>query len=254
MEEWGQKGTIMRRILFAALLGIFAANNLTAEPRVIRAVVDDWAPFGGEGLPNGGISLDVITAVLSRAGYEVEPHIVPWERAVEGVSTGQYDVIGNLFYLPELEDRITYADPFYESEVRFIQRVGAGHSYTDLDSLRPYSIAVGAGYFYEDEFDEADYLNKREVTTVVQGMRMVAGGRVDLTLDSVDVLNHLLATEVSELATELEVLPLALAVQEIHMAVRNDLDVRDELIQQFNTTLAEMRADGSLDELLAKHR
>lgn len=241
------------RSVLAAIL-IVLSTPLFAEQRIIKAVVDDWAPFGGDTLPNGGISLDVMTTILTRLGYEVEPHIVPWERAIEGVAKGDYDVIGNLFYLPELEENLTYANPFYDSEVRFIQRRGAGHDFTNLDSLKPYSIAVGAGYFYEETFDQADYLNKREVTTVLQGLRMVVGGRVDLTLDSVDVLNHLIRSEIPDQAEDLELLPNALAVQQIHMAVRNTLEGRDKLISRFNSVLAEMQADGSLDDLLAKHR
>lgn len=240
--------------MFALLISVLFGTALAAEQRVIRAVVDDWAPFGGEQLPNGGISLDVMTTVLERLGYEVKPSIVPWERAVEGVKTGDYDVIGNIFYLPELEESITFSQPFFESEVRFIQRRGSGYTFSDLNSLRPYSIAVGAGYFYEEGFDNAEYLNKREVTTVLQGIRMVAGGRVDLTLDSADVLQHLISTELPELADDLEILPTPLAVQHIHMAVRNDFESSEELLASFNSILAEMRADGSLSELFSKHR
>lgn len=241
--------------VIATVLGLLVLTTSPAQAReTIRVVADPWAPFGGEDLPGGGISLDVISTVLSRAGYTVDTHIVPWERALDGVRTGDYDVIGSLFYLPELEDDLTYSEPFYESEVRFLQRRGAGLSFSDLDSLRPYSIAVGAGYLYEEAFDRADYLRKTEVTTVVQGVQMVASGRVDLTLDSVDVLRYVIAQEAPELADLVEVLPNPLSVQPIHMAVRRDLESSDQLIADFNRVLARMRADGTLEELLARHR
>lgn len=217
-------------------------------------VADPWAPFGGEDLPNGGISLDVISTVLTQAGYQVETAIVPWERALAGARAGTFDVVGNLFYLEELEEYLAYGSPFYESEVRFLRRVGTSHSFHDLESLRRYSIAVGAGYFYEDAFDRADFLNKTIVTTVVQGVRMVASGRVDLTLDSVDVLNYVIAKEAPELADQVEVMPMALATRAIHMAIRKDHPVQAQIRRDFNRVLSQMQKDGSLDELLDKHR
>ena len=40
-------------------------SSVVQAQTVIRAVVDEWAPFGGEALPNRGISLDVMTTVLT---------------------------------------------------------------------------------------------------------------------------------------------------------------------------------------------
>lgn len=233
---------------------VLAFGTSTYGQQTISIVADEWAPFGGAELPGGGISLDVISTVLSRAGYQVTTEILPWERALEGVKTGTYDVIGNLFLDPGLQTSLSYSSPFYETEVRFLQHRGAGLTFTDLDSLRPYTIAVGAGYLYEDSFDNADFLKKRTVTTVAQGVRMVANERVDLTLDSVDVLNHIIRKEDPALADLVEYLPSELTVQAIHMGVRKDLPKRDELIVDFNRVLAEMKSDGSLDQLLEKHR
>jgi polar amino acid transport system substrate-binding protein len=219
----------------------------------IRVVADEWAPFGGQDLPNGGISLDVISAVLTRAGYTVSVEIVPWERAVQGTQDGTYDVLGNLFKDVELEKTMTFSDPFYNTEVRFVQKAGGEIEYSSLDSLRPYTIAVGAGYLYEEAFDHADDLRKHEVTTVVQGVRMVASGRVDLTLDSMDVINHVLRNSAPELAEQVTFLSRPLSTRNVHMGVRNDLPVREKLVGDFNRVLAEMQADGSLDGILAKH-
>lgn len=241
---------IKNLVLFLIL--ITSSISIHADT-VIKAVVDEWAPFGGENLPNRGISLDVMITVLERAGYQVEAEIVPWERALSGVKNGTYDVIGNLFFDAELQSDLTFSRPFYETEVQFIQQKGGAANYSDIESLRPYSIAVGEGYLYEDNFDRADFLNKRVVTTVVQGVRMVANGRVDLTLDSSAVINHVINQEAPELADKVEFLPKALAKQEIHMAVRNNFPEKEKLLETFNSILNDMKADGSLEELLKKH-
>lgn len=248
----GDSHMLKRIALVIGLMLVLSSAARAAD--VIKVVVDPWAPFGGADLPNGGISLDVITTVLERAGYNVSAEILPWQRAMDGVQSGTYDILGNLFALPELEAHLTFSDPFYETEIRFLAPRGSEFAYRGLDSLRPYTIAVGAGYIYEGEFDAAEDLNKTIVTNVVQGVRMVASGRVDLTLDSVDVLIYTLARKTPELAPQLVILPDRLASQSLHMAIRNSHPMRENILKDFNRVLAEMRADGSLDRLLAAHR
>ncbi|WP_119168978.1 substrate-binding periplasmic protein [Algihabitans albus] len=243
----------MRPLLLAFAL-LFGCLGPARAETPIRVVVDDWPPFGGEYLPNGGISLDVITTVLERAGYDVTTEILPFARILNGAQSGIYDVVGNLFLQEELQAYLTYSDPFYETEVRFVQQKGHDHVFTDVESLRPYSIAVGEGYLYEERFDSADDLNKVVVTTTIQGVRMVASGRVDLTLDSTDVIDYAIRTDDPGLADQIEYLPTVLTAQRIHMAVRSDFPGRDKLLADFNSVLADMRADGSLDRLLEKHR
>ena len=122
-----------------------------------------------------------------------------------------------------------------------------------LDSLGNRSIAVGDGFLYEENFDRADYLNKRVVTTTDQAVQMVAAGRVDLTLDSLEVLQHAIDAANPPIANRIELLPFVLAEHEIHMAVRQDLPQSEKVVLDFNRTLAEMRADGSLEALLSAH-
>ncbi|MBT8154122.1 transporter substrate-binding domain-containing protein [Epibacterium ulvae] len=241
----------LRDIFLAAALALGLPTLSSAE--TLKIVADEWPPFSGASLPSKGISLDVICEVLKRAGYQVETEVVPWARIMNGATSGQYDVIGSLFFDPALESYLTYADAFYETDVRLVQRSGAEHAYTSVDALRPFSIAVGDGFLYQDEFDRADYLNKVVVTTTLQAVQMVAHARVDLTLDSVDVVNYAVHSDDPTLNGRVEFAPGVLATQGIHMAVRNDLPNRDQVIQEFNTTLAAMRADGSLAKVLKKH-
>ena len=245
---------MMKTLLFAAALFTLVGSPLSARAQVITVVADEWPPFSGETLPNKGISLDVITTVLRKAGYTVKAKVLPWARIMEGARGGEHDIVGSLFYDAELEEFMTYGDAYFETDVKFVQRKGMDHLYTDLDALRPYSIAVGDGFLYADDFDRADFLNKVIVTTAIQGVRMVAFDRADLTLDSVEVIEHAIRTDDPALAERVEFVANPLATREVRMAVRNSLPRKDKLISDFNRVLDEMRKDGSLDALLQRHR
>lgn len=224
-----------------------------ADNRTLTVVADEWPPFSGEQLPNKGISLDVISTVLTRAGYDVRTSVLPWARIMNMASEDKIEIVGSLFFDPAMTAHVTYADPFFSTDVRLVAPTGSQIEYTSVEDLKLYSIAVGAGFLYQDEFDQADYLSKVEVTTTLQGMRMVADGRVDLTLDSEDVVNYSFRNDDPSLADKITLTPGILASQDIHMAVGNAVEDRHTIIADFNRVLGEMRADGSLDQLLAVH-
>ena len=246
---------VRRSLSLLLALSVFAGSSLAANAADrLSVVADEWPPFSGASLPGQGISIDVITAVLTRAGYNVDAQIVPWARIMNGSRNDEYDVVGSLFYDESIAEYMTYGDPFYQTSVKFVQRMGASHDVSSLTALEPYSIAVGDGFLYEEAFDRADHLNKVVVTTALQAVQMVAFDRVDLTLDSEEVVQYALKNGVADLTERVEIMPHILAQHDVHMAVRNSLPNKDKVVADFNRVLEEMRADGSLKAILAKHR
>lgn len=238
-------------VKIAALVMIWAGPSIADEP--ITVVADEWPPFSGKGLPEQGVSVDVTSAVLERAGYTVKTAMLPWARIVHGAKSGEYDIVSSVFQDAEMQKYLRYSDPFYATEIRFVQRKGGDITFSSLNSLRSYRIAVGSGFLYDTEFDNADFLNKFEVTTTLQGLRMVASGRVDLTLDSTDVVRHSILRGDPGLMDKLEFLDPALSTRQIHIGVSLSRADHARIISDFNRTLKEMQADGSYDRLLEKH-
>ncbi|MBT0958742.1 transporter substrate-binding domain-containing protein [Alphaproteobacteria bacterium KMM 3653] len=243
----------MKSIVFAALWVVFIlVQPLRAGP-LIRVAADEWPPFSGDNLPEKGLSLEVIATVLTRAGYDVQVQILPWARVLKSAQTGQIDVVGSLFNDPERAAYLLYSESYYSTPVHFVQKAGSGHVIAAPADIYPLSVAVGEGFLYEAAFDSDPQINRVVVTTTTQGLRMVAGGRVDLTLDSLDVIEYALAGGLSRLGPELEILPEPLARNDLFMAVRQDHPQAGEIVRDFNLVLDEMRGDGSFARLLAKH-
>lgn len=240
------------RLFVVAVLFVTPVHAGTGKA-TIRVVADEWPLFSGAELPYKGLSLHIISAVFERASYAVQNDVLPWARIMDGARRSEFDVVGSLFFDPALEEFLEYGEPFHTTDVRLVQRSGDTHAFTSVPDLQPLSIAVGDGFLYEDEFDRADYLNKVTVTTTLQALRMVAFGRVDVTLDSVDVVNYSTGTLDPDLAGQLEFVPGVMTSQDIHMATRKDLPNLDQTLEDFNATLLEMKMDGSLAAILAQH-
>lgn len=238
--------------LLVLCTGLKAFSTSADQP--LRIVADEWPPFSGESLPGQGISVDVISTVLTRAGYQVRAQILPWARIMDGARKDEYDIVGSLFSDPDIATFMTYGNPFYQTEIRFLRQAGSTIEVNAYQDLASHSIAVGDGFLYSPQFDADAALNKQVVSTAIQGIQMVAHGRADLTLDSNDVLRYSTKTQDPGLADRVEMLPFVLARQGIHMAMRQTHPQAGQIIADFNRTLGEMQADGSLAALLAKHQ
>ncbi|WP_350332871.1 substrate-binding periplasmic protein [Coralliovum pocilloporae] len=238
------------------LLAVFVGGPTgpaSAQPKSLTIVADDWPPYSGSQLPGKGLSLELISTVLNRAGYETRVLVEPWARIMEGARNGRYDIVGSLFLTDDLKETMVYSSAYYTTKVRFLKALGSPHQYTTLDALKPYSIAVGDGFLYAEDFDNAAFLNKVVVTTTLQCVHMVAHERADLTLDSEEVIKFALNQEAPELKNRVEFVDKPLAERGIHMAIRKSLPNHDIVLEDFNRELDAMRADGSYDALVAKH-
>ena len=88
---------------FLGLVLLLTSTSLSAE--VLRLAGNVWPPYTDRGLPEQGLSVDLIRTALGRAGYRVEYREVPWERALLGLMNGRYDMINGW---PAV-DRVTYS-------------------------------------------------------------------------------------------------------------------------------------------------
>lgn len=233
------------------LLAFFISSSVQASK--LTVVADEWPPFSGSELTENGLSPHVISAVLERAGYDVEVKILPWARIMHGARNGEFDMVGSLFYDAELTEFMDYSDPYYETEIKFLKPKDSELEYTDLESLGTKRIAVGDGFLYSPEFDDAGYLNKVVTTTTLQCVQMVAFDRADLTLDSVEVLNYTIDNLAPELKDKVELVTKPLDSQAMYMAISKNTPDYETILRNFNSTLEAMKQDGSYEAIIHTH-
>ncbi|OEC62003.1 ABC transporter substrate-binding protein [Pseudomonas sp. ENNP23] len=236
------------RLLFLFLFLLLGAAGLRAEP--LRLAGDVWPPFTDARLPGNGLAVQLVEAALQRAGYTTKYFEVPWARVLQGVQVGDYDVVVSAWYK---DDRVVYglySEPYLVNRIRFVQRRGAGLHYTKLDDLLPYSLAVVRGYAYFPGFDQDARLKRLSVVGFEMGARMVAAGRVNLTLEDELVARYHFGRGLKGIRDELEFLPQPLSENNLAILVRRSLPQHREVVERFNRALQEMREDGTYQRIL----
>ncbi|GAC1031378.1 transporter substrate-binding domain-containing protein [Pseudomonas sp. No.21] len=233
------------------LLVLLCSGPLRAEH--LRLVADTWPPFTDASLPEGGLAVDLVVTALERAGHSTEYVEVPWARALRGLEVGDYDVVINAWYDQARAVYGLYSRPYLVNRVRFLRHRGAKIDFQTLADLRPYSIAVVRGYAYSAEFDQDPTLDRVPVMGFEMGARMLAAGRVQLTLEDELVARYHLNRELKELKGQLEFLPRPLSENNLAILVRRSHPMHRQVVEDFDRAMQSMRDDGTYQRIFDRH-
>ncbi|MHC8413514.1 substrate-binding periplasmic protein [Pseudomonas sp. Hz4] len=235
-----------------ALIGLLLLTQGAAAQK-LRLVADAWPPFTDATLVNGGLATDIVSTALARAGYASDFEQVPWARALLGVGEGRYDVLVNAWYTDDRTKLGQYSGEYLLNRVRFLKRKDTPIEYNNLQQLHTYPIAVVRGYAYSPEFDGDVSLQKVPVHNFSMAVRMVAAGRVKLTLEDEYVARYYLARESSKVRDAVEFLPKPLSENSLHILVSLKNPRHEQIVAGFDREIAAMKVDGSYQRLMKLH-
>jgi polar amino acid transport system substrate-binding protein len=243
----------MSRLLRAVgLLGVLLiAQDALAQK--LRLAGDAWAPYADVSLLNGGLSTDLIRTALGRAGYTTEYEQVPWARAIHGASEGRYDILINAWYSEDRTRIGQFSGEYLINRLRFLKRKTSTIDYQSLTQLHPYSIAVVRSYAYSPAFDSDADLKKVLVASFSTAVRMLAAGRVELTVEDEYAARFALSREPDEVRDSVEFLPKSLSENSLHILVSLKNPDHEKIVADFDKAIAAMKADGTYDKLFKLH-
>ncbi len=214
---------------------------------------DSWPPFVDSRLPGNGLAVELVTTALKRAGFDSSFQQVPWSRALYGVRSGDYDIALSAWYEPARSLYGQFSRAYLSNRIRLLQRKGRGIEFSRLSDLRPYRIAVVRDYAYAPEFDRDSRLQKVNVTSFANAARMLEAGRVDLAVEDELALGVAFKGELADLRDKLEVLPIPLGENGLHLLVSLRNPRHDEIVDGFDLAIRGMRDDGSYQRLLERY-
>lgn len=235
---------------FAALLLLFAQGAI-AEDRKVDLAATEWPPFYGADIPGNGFMTEIIVEAFSRGGYAAEISFLPWKRAFESTRDGKHDGLFTMWYRAERDEFFLFSDPLPANELVLFVKKGDGTTFDGYASLKGKIIGVVRGYAPPPGFEQAG-LRVSEARDDEENLRKLLKGRVDMVLTDRIVAQHILNTTFTEEADSLNWLEPPVHVDIQHLVVSKLADNSDVLMVDFNNSLAEMTADGTLDAILRK--
>ncbi len=166
---------------FLAVLPSFA----TAENQV-KVAVDDYAPWKivEHGVLTGGIDIMLTDYIFDQLGMDTLYEVFPWKRCLHNMERGTSDFISGVLRTPEREAYLHFIQPAYKTKsVKvFYVKKGHGAEFSELAHFRQQLVGYLRGAKYFKEFDNDHFINKQELDSDAQALKLVAADRLDAAI------------------------------------------------------------------------
>lgn len=249
---------ISRRTLLGAAL-------LTSLAAPAAAIGQDSDTFHFNVSPNGyppylivdgeepsGIMWDVVSLIVPRLGYEVEPRKIPRKRVDQMLEEGYIDGTPRAIEWTEEPDKFLFTRAVVNVEEVFFFPVDSGLDYTHPSDLFGKTVVTHLGYRYpqlEAYFDD-QRIKRFDVSRDRDMFRFLRhGDRFDTALADRLLGKWIIKNE--GLANEFRNSEKAISQYGFRLMLRQDCT---EFAQAFNRELEVIRENGELDAILAKYR
>ncbi|RSD30575.1 transporter substrate-binding domain-containing protein [Vibrio pectenicida] len=239
----------MKNVLLLAVAALFSVQSVAAT---ITAAQDPWAPFVQKDTSSPGVSVEILTEAMKTQGYDVDFKIMPWTRALNEVKDGRIDILVATWFTNERTAFLNYSEPYLENSLKFIKRKGDAFEYNGMDSLSGKTIGIIRNYGYGDDFLGASNFKKPEANDLVSNAKKLIAKRIDLTLEDELVAKSTLSGAGMNVA-DFEFTNNALSVNPLHVTSGLKNSNNGKYIDAFNKGLAEIKANGAFDKILAKY-
>lgn len=240
--------TTLTAILTTAALTVGLAAQANAETLRI-GTEGAYPPFNyieSDGTI-AGFDVDIGRELCKRMGVECEVVAQDWDGIIPGLIANKYDfIVASMFITEERKKQVDFTDPYYLAAMTHVAPKDSGITEFTNETLAGKIIGAQSGTT-QAEFAEASYPDAeiRLYPTQDEVNLDMASGRIDLQVgDMLPMLDWSAKTDdgaCCELVGE-PITDTAFVGDGVGMAVRQE---DDELRENLNKALAEIRADGT---------
>lgn len=229
------------------------AQSQPAQPLAL-VTGEDYPPFVDARLPGGGLAVQLVQRVVRQMGTTLTLETAPWRRGYEETLRGRYDATFPYVKTAERERDFLYSDPLFN--VRPVVFVPAGRRFpyggpADLQGRR---ACVALGYAPPEALQrmiDAGQVERVTAPSAAACPGLLAASRADFFVQDLRIGSALIA-KVGLTQTVIPVSEPPFSISEIHFILPRSRADAGALLARFNAALAQVRASGDYDRLLAE--
>ena len=243
----------MKKKFLAVLLTLFPffALGATAQADTVKIVSDTaYAPFEFKDSDQTykGIDVDIINKVAEIKGWDIDMSFPGFDAAVNAVQAGQADAImAGMTKTSEREKVFTMSDTYYDTKVVIATR--KENTISKYEQLKGKKVGVKTGTaaqrFLEKNKDKYGYTLKTFDTGDLM-YNSLSAGDVDAVMDDQPVIEYAINQ-----GQNLKISMKGEADGSFAFGVKKG-SKHEHLVTEFNEALAQMKEDGSLEEIINK--
>ncbi|MCJ7434655.1 MAG: transporter substrate-binding domain-containing protein [Anaerolineales bacterium] len=225
------------------------ANN-TNDVKGLQIFTEEFPPvnFSKDGKATG-LGTEVVEEILKRQGLDVTIQVVPWARGYRAAQDGPMTVLFVATRTEQREKLFKWVGPVVTQTTSFYALKDSNITLTSLDDAKKIDIiGVVADYYSQQYLTKEGFANLDISTDNDPMIRKLLAGRLPLIVSENISLPALLAIS----GAKLEDVRLVYTFMTSQNYIAFSLDTPDELVQQWQASLDEMKADGAFAQIYEK--
>lgn len=242
--------TSLSLLIFIFFTAFYIAG---AEAKELKLAAPEWEPYTGEHLQQSGVAAEIAATAFKRSGYTVEYHFMPWVRVQRDVARGKYDAACFGYFSEERERTFLLSEPIMSSVLGFFALKSSDIRFDDLHDLKGRKIGVVRGYINSAQFDAATYLDKDEAQSDVVNFKKLIAGRVEMIVCDKLVGLSIIHDSFAGHKDDIVFLEPSLQSQALHLMLSRKIPEGQKIVDDFNAGLSQMRHDGTISQIIARH-
>jgi polar amino acid transport system substrate-binding protein len=211
-----------------------------------------YAPFESQNEKGEivGLTIDVVTAVAQKAGIEVKFVNTPWEGIFNSLQQGDRDMLASSITITdERKQTMDFTNPYFDAYQ--LIAVKQNSKVAKFDDLKKLKVGVQTGTTGDEAVTKLLGKNstaiKRFESTPLALKELEAGGVDAVVADNGVVVNYVTNNADAKFKT---VSDKAFVPEQYGFAVKKG---NTELLEKLNKGLADIKADGTYDQIHAKY-
>ncbi|MBQ6381556.1 MAG: transporter substrate-binding domain-containing protein [Clostridia bacterium] len=250
-----RKFTKVLAVVLAALfvVAVFAGCGKKEESKTYVIYSDNaFAPFEYLDKKSNayiGIDMDILEAIAKDQGFEYEMHNEGFDPAMGAVQSGQADaMIAGMTITDERKKTFDFADGYYEDgQVLVVKKDSKIKSEADLKGKKVAVKISTMGADHAEEIKDKVGFTTSSYEGSPEMYQAVATGNADACFEDRSVVLYAIANE----NLDLKVVGKVINPSQYGFAVKKGTNA--ELIEMFNKGLANIKANGTYNQILAKY-
>ncbi|MCR5093068.1 MAG: basic amino acid ABC transporter substrate-binding protein [Lachnospiraceae bacterium] len=236
---------IVMMVLTLCACGSSGSSGTATKGVLVMATNAEFPPYEyKEGDKIVGIDAEIAEAIAQKIGCKLEIEDIAFDSIIAEVVSGKADIgLAGMTITEDRKQSVNFSDPYAtSSQVVIVQEASGIKGLSDLteDSVIGVQIGTTGDIYCSDSFQNIERYNKG-----MEAVQALTQGKIDaVVIDSEPA-----KVFVSENAG-LIILDESYTDEEYAAAIRKD---NTELLEAVNKALSELKADGTLDAIVAKY-
>ncbi|WP_390620592.1 substrate-binding periplasmic protein [Oceanobacillus picturae] len=227
-------------------------DQIKEEGQLKVGLMGTYKPYNfiNEDQEMDGFDADIAKEVANRLGVDVEFVAQEFSGMIAGLQSEKFDVvISQMTITDERKEQMDFSDPYITNQVKVIVKED-NDSITSVEDFKGKNIGVGLGtndetYLRTELMPEVGDFTIMTYDDVVTTLKDLDTGRIDATINNI----YAITPVVEQNGFKIKAVGEPIKSDQAGIATRKG---NEELIAELNRILAEMKEDGTYNEIFVK--